>query len=87
MGIFSADEPFLRPFFEPQAGVECSKEYLEGREGKEEVLLEYETSVRRHGVSGVPHFLVSREGTKMVIPLSGAQAPETFVEAFEALTS
>lgn len=72
---------------ESQAGVACSKEYLEGKEGKEEVLLDYETSVRRHGISGVPHCVVSREGSRATIPLSGAQPPEVFVEAFEALSA
>lgn len=69
-----------------KANVECSKEYLQGHEGKEEVMYEYEKAASGGGVSGVPFFVLSREGSKAAVPLSGAQPPEAFIEAFEALS-
>lgn len=71
---------------ETQAGVEVTKEYLQGKEGHNEVLYEYENAHRSHGISGVPYYVVSREGSKATVPLSGAQPPEAFVQAFEALS-
>lgn len=68
-----------------KAGVECTKEYLEGKEGQQEVINEYQKCVQTQGVSGVPYFIISREGSAATVPLSGAQPPEAFVEAFEAL--
>lgn len=72
--------------FSHQAKVECTKEYLQGNEGKQEVMYEYEKAARDAGVSGVPYFVLSREGSKAALPLSGAQPPEAFIEAFEALS-
>ncbi|CAM9495134.1 unnamed protein product [Sphacelaria rigidula] len=69
-----------------KADVECSKDYLQGKEGKDEVLYEYEKAARSEGVSGVPYFVLSREGSRATLPLSGAQPPEAFIEAFEALS-
>ncbi len=69
-----------------KAGVECTKEYLEGSEGKEEVVGEYEKGVRAHGITGVPYFIISREGSSATVPLSGGQPPAAFIEAFEALS-
>ena len=70
-----------------KAGVECTQEYLEGSEGKAEVIGEYEKGVGAHGITGVPYFIISREGSTATVPLSGGQPPEVFVEAFEALSS
>lgn len=70
-----------------QAGVECTKEYLEGTEGRQEVISEYKHGIHDYGISGVPYFIVSREGSKATVPLSGGQPPAAFVEAFEALSS
>lgn len=65
--------------------MECTKEYLQGKEGQQEVLNEYQQGVQIQGISGVPYFVISREGSKATVPLSGAQPPEAFVEAFQAL--
>lgn len=70
-----------------QAGVECTKDYLEGKEGQQEVISEYKHGIHNHGISGVPYFIVSREGSKATVPLSGGQPAAAFVEAFEALSS
>ncbi|CAM9960954.1 unnamed protein product [Choristocarpus tenellus] len=69
-----------------KAGVDCTKEYLEGSEGKAEVLSDYEQCASVHGVSGVPFYVLSREGNRGKIKLSGAQPSDAFVEAFEALS-
>ncbi|CAN0403456.1 unnamed protein product [Pylaiella littoralis] len=69
-----------------KAGVDCTKEYLQGKEGQNEVLGEYQKGIQTHGISGVPYFIVSREGSKATVPLSGGQPPAAFVEAFEALS-
>eukprot|EP00752_Nemacystus_decipiens_P014252 g12674.t1 len=69
-----------------KAGVECTKEYLEGSEGKQEVLGEYQRGVQTHGISGVPYFIISKEGSKATVPISGGQPPAAFIEAFEALS-
>lgn len=66
--------------------MECTKEYLQGKEGHDEVLREYQTGIRTHGISGVPHFIISKEGSAATIPLSGGQPPEVFLEAFQALS-
>lgn len=66
--------------------MECSKEYLEGSEGKQEVLGEYQKGIQTHGISGVPYFIISREGSKATVPISGGQPPAAFIEAFEALS-
>ena len=73
-------------FVHPQAGVECTKEYLEGSEGKQEVLSEYQRGIQTLGISGVPHFVISREGSNATVPLSGGQPPAAFMQAFEALS-
>ncbi|CAN0426557.1 unnamed protein product [Ectocarpus sp. 12 AP-2014] len=70
-----------------KAGVECTKDYLEGKEGQPEVISEYKQGIHNHGISGVPYFIVSREGSKATVPLSGGQPAAAFVEAFEALSS
>lgn len=66
--------------------MECTKEYLQGKEGHQEVITEYHRGIESMGISGVPHFVVSREGSKATVPLSGAQPPEAFLEAFQALS-
>lgn len=69
-----------------QTGVECTEGYLRGKDGQEEVLQEYQKGVQEHSISGVPYYIISREGSKAKVTLSGAQPAEAFVEAFEALS-
>jgi predicted DsbA family dithiol-disulfide isomerase len=52
------------------------EDILNSDEGME-AIQEAEGLSRRHGVSGVPFFIVNEK-----VALSGAQAPETFLEAF-----
>ena len=61
-----------------EAGLErqMAEDMLKGDDGMD-AIQEAEGLSRRHGVSGVPFFIVSKKVT-----LSGAQAPETFLEAF-----
>ncbi|CAN0409737.1 unnamed protein product, partial [Discosporangium mesarthrocarpum] len=68
-----------------QVGVECSKEYFESSQDKLEVLKEFESGVRKHQIRGVPFYVITQEGSRQSIKLSGGQPPETFTEAFEAL--
>ncbi|CAM9689206.1 unnamed protein product, partial [Scytosiphon promiscuus] len=70
-----------------KAGVECTKEYLQGGEGEKEVMSEFQSGVRKHGISGVPYFVVSREGSEASVPLSGGQPPEAFLEVFDRLST
>ena len=53
---------------------------LKGDEGMN-AIREAEGLSRRHGVSGVPFFIINEK-----VALSGAQAPETFLEAFRQAT-
>lgn len=83
--LFRRTEPTSQPF-NPQAGVECTKEYLEGSEGGLEVVNEYQKGIRTHGITGVPFFVISNESKTATVPLSGGQPPAAFIEAFEALS-
>jgi predicted DsbA family dithiol-disulfide isomerase len=44
------------------------------------------TGVKRYNISGVPFFIITREGNKEKITLSGAQPVDEFEAAFEALS-
>ena len=61
-----------------EAGVErqLAEDMLNSDDGMN-AIQEAEGLTRRHGVSGVPFFIINEKFT-----LSGAQAPETFLEAF-----
>ena len=65
-----------------ESGLErqLAEDMLKGDEGMI-AIQEAEELSRRHGVSGVPFFIINEKVT-----LSGAQAPETFLEAFRQAT-
>ncbi|CAN0144003.1 unnamed protein product, partial [Hapterophycus canaliculatus] len=65
----------------------CAHAYLQGDEGEKEVVSEFQNGVRKHGITGVPYFVVSREGSEATIPLSGGQPPAVFLEVFDRLSS
>lgn len=67
--------------------MECTKEYLLDDEGEKEVVSEYQNGVRKHGISGVPYFIVSREGSEAEMTLSGGQPPAVFLDVFDRLSS
>uniref|UniRef100_A0A6V2GUZ4 DSBA-like thioredoxin domain-containing protein n=1 Tax=Ditylum brightwellii TaxID=49249 RepID=A0A6V2GUZ4_9STRA len=71
-------------------GEECEEElkmYLEQDYGAEEVKREIERGRRRYDISGVPFFIVEREGGGGGRPygFSGAQSSSTFCRIFEEL--
>ncbi len=61
-----------------ESGLErqLAEDMLKGDEGMN-AIREAEGLSRRHGVSGVPFFIINEK-----VALSGAQAPESFLEAF-----
>lgn len=62
--------------------------YLEKDEGKQVVQREIQRSQQKYQVSGVPFFVIRKEGNDGQQPygMSGAQSSHTFKEIFEELT-
>ncbi|KAG5174945.1 protein disulfide isomerase [Tribonema minus] len=59
--------------------------YLESGEDEDVVMREAFDSARRLGITGVPFFVIARDGNKERLTLSGAQPVDVFDEAFDAL--
>jgi len=63
------------------------RKYLESDAGEDEVLREMERGRRKYGISGVPFFVISKEGHGgRPYGLSGAQTPRAFIQVFEELS-
>jgi len=60
--------------------------YLQNEEGADDVRAEIDSGRRMYGISGVPYFVINREGSsEKPYGLSGAQKTKSFVEVFEQL--
>lgn len=60
--------------------------YLESEEGVSEVRTEIKKGQRRYQISGVPFFVISKEGNDdQPYGLSGAQKSQTFINVFQNL--
>eukprot|EP00611_Tribonema_gayanum_P007421 TRINITY_DN1678_c0_g1_i2.p1 TRINITY_DN1678_c0_g1~~TRINITY_DN1678_c0_g1_i2.p1 ORF type:complete len:175 (+),score=59.34 TRINITY_DN1678_c0_g1_i2:727-1251(+) len=59
--------------------------YLESGEDEDAVMREAFDGARRLGITGVPFFVIARDGNKERLTLSGAQPVDVFDEAFDAL--
>uniref|UniRef100_A0A7R9VFB1 DSBA-like thioredoxin domain-containing protein n=1 Tax=Pseudictyota dubia TaxID=2749911 RepID=A0A7R9VFB1_9STRA len=62
------------------------RQFLEGDEGKREVVRQIQTGRQKYRISGVPYFIVGRDGSdELPYGLSGAQTSRTFLQCFEEL--
>ena len=69
-----------------KAGVTGAKEYLESDQDRDTLLEEYQEGVRKYRITGVPYFIIGKQGSEEVITLSGAQPPAAFETGFETLS-
>mmetsp|Transcript_62091 Transcript_62091/g.166618 ORF Transcript_62091/g.166618 Transcript_62091/m.166618 type:complete len:91 (-) Transcript_62091:50-322(-) len=70
-----------------ELGLEGVGEWLRSEEGKREVLQEAREASRA-GISGVPFFLCSREGSDaQPVSFSGAQPVKTFLQTIRRLAA
>uniref|UniRef100_A0A7S4N3L0 DSBA-like thioredoxin domain-containing protein n=1 Tax=Odontella aurita TaxID=265563 RepID=A0A7S4N3L0_9STRA len=63
------------------------RRFLENEEGKRDVVKEIQTGRKKYRISGVPYFIIGREGSnELPYGLSGAQEARTFLQYFEELS-
>lgn len=63
------------------------RSFLENDEGKRDVVREIQTGRQKYCISGVPYFIIGREGSaELPKGLSGAQGSQTLLEYFDKLS-
>lgn len=63
------------------------RQFLENDEGRREVVNEIQTGRQKYRISGVPYFIIGKEGSsELPYGLSGAQSSRTFMQYFEELS-